>query len=733
MKISTLIIDEFSLASLEAAILDRGWFKEFSWPSLGGRVRRIENSGCVYLISNKATELSRYIVINVSDVFEVALSPQHVFDQIVRVALSVFERTSSIPFTWRSYNEGSRYSIYAQPEAIGKNQRIYFDKAPRESGNLYVYSLTEGTVDFASVPENMNLYDRAMAKIEDALLEEASPEAGSGAYGIILNASLGAEYVGSATLEHWVSKKLTREQRIFVDRGYDEPVRLKGPAGSGKTLSMAIKCLKDIYAAEDAKRSVRFAFLTHSSAVAEETIPGMFSSLDPTLRWRELQYASLWVGSLYELAQEFLRYDQKNLQPLSTDGKEGREFQFLLIHDAIKKLSLDTMFMRGGLPKCSDKFKEYLEKDRRHQFVRELMNEFACVIDAEGIRSGTHLSEKYIHAIRENWQLELPSLEDRLAVLRIHDAYVKDLEESNVLSLDQMIADFNRYLGLHEWSQLRERIGFDAIFVDELHYFNRAERMIFHNLFRRAATADGKMPIFMSYDLKQSPSDAMLGYREGETASNFFRRIGAGESQLVEFTKVFRSTPQITEFLADLDASFPALDLEDEWTSYRGVSNNADGDRPALMEYESNTALLDEVFEKAKDDTHEYGGKNVAVLCMNEDLFSKYLKAGRISGKYIPLTARDQIAELKYAGRRCVFSMPEYVAGLQFASVYLIHVDAAELADATAGQKRRMISKCYLGASRASLKLELSISKERGGRSEILQFAVQRGSLVPHI
>jgi len=39
--------------------------------------------------------------------------------------------------------------------------------------------------------------------------------------------------------------------------------------------------------------------------------------------------------------------------------------------------------------------------------------------------------------------------------------------------------------------------------------------------------------------------------------------------------------------------------------------------------------------------------------------------------------ARSRV--LQYARSRCEFSMPEYVAGLQFEVVYLIHADKAEL------------------------------------------------------
>ena len=75
--------------------------------------------------------------------------------------------------------------------------------------------------------------------------------------------------------------------------------------------------------------------------------------------------------------------------------------------------------------------------------------------------------------------------------------------------------------------------------------------------------------------------------------------------------------------------------------------------------------------------------------------------------------------------------MPEYVAGLQFDVVYLIHADRAELAETeySAGLHRRLVSRSYLGASRAAKKLVIATSEERGGRSDILNCPLKQGSL----
>ncbi len=104
--------------------------------------------------------------------------------------------------------------------------------------------------------------------------------------------------------------------------------------------------------------------------------------------------------------------------------------------------------------------------------------------------------------------------------------------------------------------------------------------------------------------------------------------------------------------------------------------------------------------------------------------------SGQFAGKVLPITSREPVSELRHAGKRFIFSMPEYVAGLQFETVFLIHVDAREaLADASMGARRQFISNVYLGSSWAEQTLRLSASASRGGASDILKLALDRNSL----
>ena len=110
------------------------------------------------------------------------------------------------------------------------------------------------------------------------------------------------------------------------------------------------------------------------------------------------------------------------------------------------------------------------------------MNEFACVLDAEGVRSSAQKRKRYLTSERQNWMMPLCSAEERPVLLALYDDFREELKSMNAISVDQLIADFIGFLDSNRWDVLRAGKGFDAIFVDELHLFNREERMVFQSL-----------------------------------------------------------------------------------------------------------------------------------------------------------------------------------------------------------------------------------------------------------
>ncbi|HIE1459398.1 TPA: UvrD-helicase domain-containing protein [Stenotrophomonas maltophilia] len=733
-EVVAVVIDHRAIGVLDRAYIEDSWLKEFELPENTDGLRRVEKKGIVYILSKDSQLEDNHLVINTA-VFSPSAGlpkPRIAFERIIRVALRHFDRNIAIPIQWQPYHSRSRLSVFAQASRDAQ-QRVYFDQSPFGSANLYAFGVTSAPDDLDAVPQDKTLYLNAMEGLCDALLEDAptaSPPVGN--FGVLLSKPLGFRLTNEWTLQEWYEQRLNREQRAFVDRLHDRPVRLRGAAGTGKTQSMVVKCLRDLYADSDSGGSKTFAFLTHSSALANTVVKGMLHSLDNSERWSSLKTPSgqpkLWIGTIYELAQEKLGYEKKGLRPLSLDGTEGRDYQRILIDEAIGAVVSDARIALDIFPDCRDFHERLKSRATDPSLIDELMNEFACVLDLEAIKKDTHEANRYARGAREPWQMHLPSEPYRRVVLEIHDIYRGLLRKNKVLSMDQMIADFDGYLGTHEWGALSERDGFDLVFVDEYHYFTRAEAMLLHNLFKSRAQVEGRWPVVMAYDIKQGTNDnAVSGGVEK------FRNPGVGESVLSELKQVYRSTPEITDFLRDIDASFPAMDLEGEYATYVSHSKQESGNKPSLTVYRTDIELVDGVFDQATRIARELegGGSQVAVLCLNEILFEKIRTAGRVRDKFVPITTREDLRDLRYAKGKCVFSMPEFVAGLQFHTVFLIHADGADFdEDQGQGARRRYVSRVYLGASRAARAVLIASSKERGGASQLLDTSLNNGTLL---
>ena len=739
---TNLVCSQTALFRLSQYEVFPEWFGSFDLPATSSGLKRVAIGDFVYILDDTLDADDEPLIVISGELTSRVFDGVHdvgVLDRIITVARSAYSRSVTIPTRWRPHREGSLISITPSSTHHWRC-RLHFDKRPRGCSDLLVFSLLDETINFGELTPPYHLQSEARSQLAEAILAPVEQVSDLGRAGIVLSRRLPQGFVQGATLNDWYETKLTSEQRSFVDKPHDGPVRLRGSAGTGKTLSLVIKYLRDALKAEAEGRQVRFGFVTHSSA-SVDLINAIAEGLDASgLLTGNAKHVQLEIRTLYEIAYDQLNFVLDDLQPLSLDGREGRKLQLELISDMIKDMR-ESAIVRLQYSKLSDTISgRWLTEDAEitKRFLREIMNEFSSVLDSEGIRAGEEKGERYVKTGggRPAWLMALPGEMDRRFMLEIHRRYRKALTEMNTLSVDQMIGDFNSFLDSNRWSATKRRLGYDALFVDELHLFTSVERQTLHKLIKSATEEDGRPvrpPIFMAYDLKQSTKDTF--YQFGEDGQIFTSTSQLQGSDLVKLNKVFRYTPEIAEFLADLDATFPAVDIPGEWEAYAGEAELSAGPPPKLLVHIDNKAVFQNTFKAAHETakTTKGGGRRVAVLCASPEMFDVYMGAlPQFDGQVLPITSREPTSELRHAGRRFIFSMPEYVAGLQFETVYLLHADVAEApADAGDGALRRFISDLYLGASRAEQNLFLVSSMERGGPSAILDMARERRSLVP--
>ena len=733
-----IIFDDSSINFLSSLVIDEDWFSTLEIPlEYKSNYCLVKWSDYIYFLSKEATSQSKFLIINNENKgFLKKLDKKDLvtaFYRSIVFSLSQFDACNFPGHSWGKFAKGNITSFFALRLNAKNKTRLYFNTNLFDSGNIYLYKVSE-TINIDNSDDSEDEVSFNSLSELDNVLEKRSFQSNAlentelSRFGVELKKSDGYIGYSNSTLEEWYDKKLTSEQRTFVDKEYENPVRLKGAAGTGKTLALTVKFLRDIYKFEEEKKQKRLLFLTHSYSTYE-LINKLMHSMDLSCRFKNLNYVNYKISSIYDFAQDILNYNLQNIYPISNDGKEGRELQYEILTMVLTDALKDIRFAVAKLNKCSISFQNYCRnKSERHAFKLDLLNEFSSILDTENIFLGSSNSQTYIEGTRESWQMKLDTDADKLFVLELHNLYRNELKELNVLSMDQLIADLTSHLNSHLWNRKKDEEGYDAIFVDELHYFSKPERMIFNQLCRLDPSSN-RLPIFMAYDVKQSVNDI---YLNSVDIANIIKSTKVGTTQLVELTKVFRYTPEIATFLEDIDGVFPTLDLADEWNKLKLSSSVNNGVKPELTIYEKNINLIDSVFGEAVRLAKRNKENNIAILCINPELFSKYLNVGRINKMYEAVTSREETIKIGRAKGIPIFSMPEYVAGLQFDIVYLIHVDRNELPDSIThnGAFRRLVSQVYLGASRAQKILKLASSEERRGYSSILESALKNESLV---
>ncbi len=728
-----IAIEEEAVRLIARSPISDRFFSDFHLLVKDGKLATVLISRTVFIFCEKSRIDGRFLVIDGAACALSKAKPNSYdpFERIITLAISKFENSVSLPVKWGLYTDGARRgSFFAYTAAKGSTSRIFYEDRCDSSQNLYVYSVTNKHVEFDDVPISRSAYtDFGDSLLEAFIAYENIDFTPAQNDGVIEIENPGGVIAHGWSLDEWVSKKLTTSQRKFIEKDYSQSVRLRGAAGTGKTISLVVKFLRDFLQFTADGKEVRLLFLTHSK-VSADLVKDLIGQLDRDGARLNSANSAAKIATIFEIASEFVQREQRGVSPIDIDAYSGRIMQRELIESILDaaRLTLATQFSDEASPSfIANMLSDELEVKRRFAF--EIMNEIMSVLDAEGIRSGNSKALDYINAPRPEWMVNLSGVGDRKIVLDLHRRYRELLREMRVISVDQLIADFVSFLSSNVWDNIIEREGYDAIFVDELHLFTPLERMALKPLMRHSSQFGGVQPMFMAYDLKQSTRDYFANLvTDAKSTSNWIGKTTDG-SALVELNEVFRFTPQIARCIADLAVSFGEIEFLDEIDRRVGESAIEEGDVPEMREFSSNQRMYEWAFGHARSLATAFGsGKRVCIICMNDDMFAVYRDAGRHADHLISVESREDLNDIRYAGKRFVYSSPEFIAGLQFDNVIVVHCDRRTIDENELGplRRRRNLSRLYLAASRASKKLTFCASLELGGISPTFTTAIAK-------
>jgi hypothetical protein len=651
-----------------------------------------------------------------------------------QMALNAERLPARVNPTWSPYHHDNLVQFFAVPRAMGA-LRWVAQVNPRGSRDVVFWELTSPSqpIQLERFRPRLDLYDGAVAEWDEAVAQASKrfarlrrTERTGVADTIDLEATSWGAVTGHRSYQAWLDR-LTDDQKRFLEKPATISTRLRGPAGTGKTLLLELKALRELYRARDEERPLRILFATHSWAIAMQ-VDAALRQLDDTGDVDEIE-----VLPLLAIAQALLPAERqgRGFELLGEDNLSGKTLQLNEIDASVDR------FVKGDwlafVSRCTPTFVERITapagSPQRNAFVWDLMHEFASVLSAHGILPGVNAARQYLPLHRMPWMMPLETDGEKLAVLEIYSGFVNSLRDERLLSSDQLINDFLNYLVTFAWNLRRLEDGYDVICIDELHLFNEQERLSLHYLSR---DPDRYPLMFMALDPRQSPTEVYAGAAIGAIAVG---ESGEAEASLgtvdsVELKTIHRFSPEILRLVRHINDTFPALDLGEEW-AFGGdeveTSVAATGRIPTVIRHATKDEEVAAVFDSAARHASSAGADDrVAIVLMNPLALGDYDSFEGTKPNVTIIRGRDDVDALQYSRRSVVLSAAEYVAGLQFAVVIVAGFPHESHRTANLGhQQRRLLSLLYLAVSRATTTVEIHVNAQDGGVPDVLESAAE--------
>ncbi|WP_018096621.1 hypothetical protein [Sinorhizobium meliloti] len=735
----SFVITEAAIHSILMKGLSDQWFASPNDDDLAP-LKVIEADAAYYVLHPSCLEQARLLVIECREDQFFGGVPESdrrsVFDRCARIALRAFGETVALNPRWMPYHQGNKVSIFAYSD-IGRRERIVAEVHPLERNDVVVYGLihADQAQDLDAIVPNLEKYSAAVGGFSEAVKLAKKRQVGSATGSIELDDVTPGDFSNNLSYSEWYPKYLSKRQLEFVDLDLVGPIRLRGAAGTGKTLAMIIKALKTAYDAKVAGEQCRILFTTHSWAGAELVDRVMERIDDQHLMRSGSDGIKIDIFPLLTLAEK-RDYSKIGRTPLGIDSADGKRRTLKEISEVVAGfVSSDWIAYRSG---CSQEFIKFVESPSQSRTQRllcwDLLIEFGCVLAAQGILGHASHEQRYLRIRRMRWMMSLVNETEKRVVFALWVKFLSVLKERSLIASDQIISDYLNELSTFYWEAARAAEGYDVVFVDEMHLFNAQERLIFHNLL---ADPDRAPRVVMAMDPKQSPRETFTDIRTetDEKAYNIYERARLPNPESIDLTDVYRYTPEIDRIIKTLNEVAPALDLPSDWDIPAGHSNIPNGSVPVYTVVENKLSA----FRTAMATAHSYSKAareqrgRVAVLCLDEDRFEEYTVAASAQhrGEVLIIASRDDTEQLRYAGKKYILSTPEYVAGLQFDTVILVDANKEQVPEGQYNGHllRRFLSELYLGISRAERRLAVIASKDAGGITDLFKKAIDDQSL----
>lgn len=630
--------------------------------------------------------------------------------------------------------------VFPYPIGMQTELRIVFDRNPdpkrRKEGTqgapifAFKFSDSEGAgveevPKYTSFRKAVDNRDEAHRLIGEYLAESKLPSVeASRALAVTDLAGQGiskpAFHVG---LDGWL-ESLTTGQLDFVTRDLDVPHRIEGPAGTGKTLSLVLKCLYSLRVAKSSDREFRALFIAHSEAT-KRVIDNLLATHggDDYIEMHSGMDTSgqhLKVTTLQALCADLLHQEISESELVDRDAYESKLVQDLYAREAIEKVLASEL--SSHKPFLSPAFQQFIADVEPWAMAEMLRHEISVQIKGRADQDLT----KYKKLKRLKVGLPIESEGDHAFVFLMYERYQQELISAGVFDTDDVVLSAMSQLNTPIWRRRRIKEGYDAVFIDETHLFNLNELSVFHRLTRNEA----RQPIAYSVDRSQALGDR--GWTNEAFEFAFSPSISAKESTATAVNSIFRCSPDIVNLAFSVTSSGATLftNFHNPLTMALSAFTAEEERRtaqPALRQFASDEVMVSEAFVRAEALAKEMdvAKADVVIIAFADDLFRDLQQRARAQNKPVEIVKSrgdlDAVNRARGSGR-FVLTAPEYVGGLEFAGAVLVGVDAGRVPPKGGDlyeESQNFLSyashqRVYVALTRARFRVEILGVKARG-------------------
>jgi superfamily I DNA/RNA helicase len=517
----------------------------------------------------------------------------------------------------------------------------------------------------------------------------------------------------------YVSNNLTEPQRNFINSESLGPIRLIGAAGTGKTVSLLLKSLSIAKKHESKKDAIKICFVCHSEAMKESIITRLELDQDGGNYLKNTSGVIINVYSLLDWCIDFAVTNFNKSRCLEVDSADTKIMQEMLINTAIKKF-MDEEFI-AFKPLLSKEFIKLFKNPNTSFLVRLLQNEISIFIKGNNIQD----FDDYKRKAKRNKLLPWQNESDLGAIYSIFDKYQQALFDMNKYDLDDVTNVALSYLSQGIWARERRNLGFDVLFVDELHLFNFHEL----NIIKYMLKNQDSNHIIYATDIAQSIGDIDI------TQSNIDSI--AGNDLIDENLKVvFRSSEKIIDLVNFLFNSqmhlFSSINPMD---NTKMIETNKNNMLPGLIETKNDELLIELVFENKHFNTKEKSNMlNVVTDLYLLDKFCEYMSKRNIP--YEVISKRNELSSVIKARKeaKIIFGYIDYIGGLEFDYVNIIGFDKDRVPPEDNALSKDFFEhiwyrKIYVAFTRAKYEL-LVYSNTKNGRHTFLEKALKEKCII---